>query len=125
MKYLLDANIIILALSGAGALLQRRLMACDEGDVVTSAIAFAEVAVGSAGGKPPPPERLRAFVEEVPVLAFGFKAAQVYATLPFKRASYDRLIGAQALADDLVVVTDNVGHFSDIPGLLVENWTKP
>lgn len=124
MKYLLDANIIIFALSGTGEPLMWRLSQCDEDDVVTSSIAFAEVALGSASGKPPPPERLRSFVEEVPVLSFDFKAAEAYASLPFKRATFDRLIGAHALSHDLTVVTDNVAHFADIPGLKVENWTK-
>lgn len=122
MKYLIDANIIILALGGAGHQLRQRMSECDEGEVVTSSVAYAEVALGSAAGKPPPPERLRSFVEEVPVLGFDFKAAEAYASLPFKRGSFDRLIGAHALSHDLTVVTDNVAHFTDIPGLRVENW---
>ena len=123
VKYLLDANIIILTLSGTGEVLQRRLSKCDEGDAVTSSIAYAEVALGSTAGKPPPPDRLRSFVEEVPVLAFDFKAAEAYASLAFKRGSFDRLIGAHALSEGLTLVTDNVTHFADIPGLNVENWT--
>lgn len=122
MKYLIDANIIILSLGGANEQLRQRMSECDEGEVVTSSIAYAEVALGSAAGKPPPPERLRAFGEEVPVLSFDFKAARAYASLTFKRGSFDRLIGAHALSHDLTVVTDNVAHFTDIPGLRVENW---
>jgi len=72
--------------------------------------------------KPPPFEQLRAFVEEVPVLDFDYKAALAYAALPFKRASFDRLIAAHALSHGLTVVTDNVKHFVDMPGLGVENW---
>lgn len=125
MKYLVDANIIILALGGTGEQLRQRLSECEEGEVVTSSIAYGEVALGSAAGKPPPPERLRRFIEEVPVLDFDFKAAQAYASLPFKRGSFDRLIGAHALSHDLTVVTDNVAHFIDIPGLKVENWVSP
>ncbi len=124
MKYLLDANIIIYAVSGMGERLMARLAACDEGDLVTSSIAYAEVALGSARGKPPAAERLRLFVEEVPVLDFDYKAAQAYAALPFKRGSFDRLIAAHALSHGLTVVTDNTGHFADIPNLRVENWTQ-
>ena len=123
MTYLLDANVIILALAGTNEPLLRRLAACDEDEVVTSSIAYAEVALGSVKGKPPPPETLRAFAEEVPVLSFDFKAAQAYASLPFKRGSFDQLIDAHALSQDLIVVTDNVGHFTDVPGLRIENWT--
>lgn len=124
MKYLFDSNIIIMTVMALNEAVQRRLAECDEGDIVTSAIAYGEVAYGTAAGKPPKPEQLRAFVEEVPVLSFDLKAAQAYSTLPFKRASFDRLIGAHALSHDLIVVTDNEADFVDIPGLRVENWTK-
>jgi tRNA(fMet)-specific endonuclease VapC len=124
MRYLLDANIIILALSGVGDILLRRIADCDEGELCTSAIAYAEVALGSERGKPPSPEKLRAFVEEIPVLSFDYKAAIAYASLPFKRGSFDRLIAAHALSYELTVVTDNFKHYEGVPGLRVENWTK-
>ena len=124
MKYLFDSNIIIRTILGIGETLRGRVAACDEGDIVTSSIAYAEVAYGSARGKPPAFEKLQAFIQEVPVLDFDYKAARAYATLPFKRASYDRLIAAHALSHDLIVVTDNENDFADVPGLKVENWTK-
>jgi len=34
----------------------------------------------------------------------------------------DLIIGATALHEDLILVTDNVKHFSRIPGLRIENW---
>ena len=107
----------------SGDSLRARIAECDDGDLVTSAIALAEVAYGSAQGKPPALDQLRAFLEEVPVLDFDLKAALAYASLPFRRASYDRLIAAHALSQELIVVTDNVTHFADVPGLEVENWT--
>lgn len=122
MKYLLDSNIII-ALTMNHEAVVRRAAECDEGDMVTSAIAYAEVAFGSHRGDPPAVEQLSSFVEEVPVLDFDHKAARAYATLPFKRASYDRLIAAHALSHDLTIVTDNERHFADVSGLKVENWT--
>lgn len=124
MKYLFDSNIIIMTVMGVGEALQRRLADCDEGDVVTSSIAYAEVAHGAVRGKPPAFESLQAFVEEVPVLDFDYKAARAYATLPFRRASYDRLIAAHALSHGLIIVTDNEADFADVPGLVVENWTR-
>lgn len=101
----------------------RRAAECDDGDMITSAICYAEVAYGSANDKPPASEQLRAFVEEVPVLPFNDHAAQVYASIPFRRGGYDRLIGAHALALGVTLVTDNIKHFADVPGLVVENWT--
>lgn len=123
MKYLLDSNIIVALTMNRSENVVRRAAECEEGDMVTSAIAYAEVAYGTHRGDPPAVEQLRAFVEEVPVLDFDYKAALAYATLPFKRASYDRLIAAHALSHELIIVTHNERHFVDVPGLKVENWT--
>ena len=123
MKYLLDSNVIIALVMNDDEGVVRRAAECEAGDMVTSVIAYAEVVYGSANSKPPAVEQLQAFVEEVPVLDFDFKAAQAYATLPFRRASYDRLIAAHALSHGLVVVTDNEADFVDVPGLTIENWT--
>ena len=122
---MLDTNVVIALVMNANPGVVNRAADCDEGDMVTSAVAYAEVAYGSLTDRPPPFDQLQAFVEEVPVLDFDYRAALAYATLPFRRASYDRLIAAHALSHDLTVVTDNVKHFADIPGLRVENWTLP
>ena len=123
MKYLLDSNILIGIAIAANVRLRANVAACDAGDLATSAISFAEVAYGSMQGKPPLSGDLRALIEEVEVLPFDEMAALVYAGLPFKRASYNRLIAAHALSLGLTVVTDNERDFADVPGLRVENWT--
>ncbi|MBA4747186.1 MAG: type II toxin-antitoxin system VapC family toxin [Sphingopyxis sp.] len=122
MKYLLDSNVIIALVMNDDEGVVRRAAECDVGDMVTSAIAYAEVAYGSVNNKPPAVEQLQAFVEEVPVLDFDFKAALAYTSLPFRRASYDRLIAAHALSHGLIMVTENESDFADVPGLKVENW---
>lgn len=123
MKYLLDTNIIVALTINEDENVIRRAAACDADDMVTSSIALAEVAFGSEQGQPPTMEELRAFVDEVPVLDFDYKAAMAYAQLPFKRASFDRLIAAHAVSKELIVVTRNEKDFADVPGLVVENWT--
>jgi tRNA(fMet)-specific endonuclease VapC len=123
MKYLLDSNILIGIAIAQNDKLRASVAECDAGDLAISAISFAEVAYGSMRGKPPLLDDLRALIEEVEVLPFDNAAALVYASLPFKRASYDRLIAAHALSLGLIVVTDNEADFADVPGLMVENWT--
>ena len=123
MKYLLDTNIIVAMTIRGEESVVRRAAECEEGEMVTSSIALAEVAIGVERGQPPTMDALRAFVEEVPVLDFDYKAALAYASIPFKRASFDRLIAAHALSHGLIVVTGNEKDFADVPGLLVENWT--
>ena len=123
LRYLLDSNIIIELVMNTSPALTRRAGECDEGEIVTSAIALAEIVYGSEREKPPAIEQLHAFLEEVPVLAFDQTAALAYAALPLARRSYDRLIAAHALSAGLTVVTENVKHFADVSGLIVENWT--
>lgn len=124
MKYLLDSSIIIKLTSGQGERLRQRAAECFEDEMVTSAVAIAEVLYGSVNQKPPPLVQLENFISLVKVLDFDLAAAQVYASLPFKRASYDRLIAAHALSLGLIVVTNNSKHFTVVPGLVVENWTE-
>ena len=124
VKYLLDSNIIISLVMNENAGVVARAATCDAGDIVTSAVAYAEVVYGSINNKPPPVEQLQAFIEEVPILDFDYKAALAYSTLPFRRASYDRLIAAHALSQGLTVVTDNLEHYADVQGLKVENWAR-
>ena len=123
MKYMLDTNVVVALTVDEDQAVVRRAAECDVGDMVTSSIVLAEVAFGTERGDPPAMDLLRAFVEEVPVLDFDYKAALAYAQLPFKRASFDRLIAAHALSHGLIVVTGNEKDFADVPGLMVENWT--
>lgn len=125
MKYLLDANVIIALARNSNAAIVNRAAECDEGDLVTSAVAYAEVVLGSSGNLPPAIDDLAVLVEEVVVLDFDISAAQAYGRLPFKRGGYDRLIAAHALARNLIVVTDNEHDFKGIDGLKVENWANP
>ena len=122
VKYLLDSNIIIGGLLASSEALRARMASCDEDDMVTSAVAYAEVAHGSMHGKPPPRDLLEEFLRDIPVLPFDAAAAQAYAALSFQRASYDRLIAAHALSLGVSIVTANEKHFADVPGLKVENW---
>ena len=123
MKFMLDSNIVITVALAASELVRRRMAEHYEGDFVVSSISFAEIMHGSMKGKPPPIEQLETLLEEVPVLAFDEKAARTYAAIPFKRASYDRLIAGHALSLGLTVITGNVKDFADVPGLEIENWT--
>lgn len=123
MKFMLDSNVVIGVALATDKSIRHRLAQHDQGDFVMSSVAFAEVIHGSMQGKPPSLDRLQALVEEVPIVDFDEPAARAYATIPFKRASYDRLIAAHALSLGLIVVTANEKHFADVPGLVVENWT--
>ena len=75
MRYLLDTNIVVALAITSNDHVVRRAGLCDAGDLVTSTIALAEVALGTERGSPPALDELRMFLEEVPVLDFDEKAA--------------------------------------------------
>ena len=96
---------------------------CEPGEIGISAITYAQIVLGMELGKPPTPAALAALIAVVPILPFDDAAAKAYAAIPFKRARFDRLLAAQALSLQAVVVTNNEADFADVPGLKVENWT--
>lgn len=121
--FLLDSDICIYALLGRNQNLRRRMAEQLEGSIGISVISLAEVGVGY-GAKFNEVEELQVFLGHVDVLPFDQAAAQVYAALPFKRGSFDRLIAAHALALDRTLVTNNEPDYAPVLGLRLENWTK-
>jgi tRNA(fMet)-specific endonuclease VapC len=121
--FLLDTNVCIYLLGGEAPAAKARAEQCSPGELATSAITFGEVMVGvrtlHAMGE------ARALFELITVLPFDEAAATAYASLPFRRGSFDRLIAAHALARNLVLVTNNPRDFADIFGLKIENWARP
>ncbi|WP_077148005.1 type II toxin-antitoxin system VapC family toxin [Sphingopyxis sp. KK2] len=124
IRYLIDADCAVYAMTAQFPALGERLSDCIPGEVALSAVSFAEIALGSELGKPPPPDILEAFVRAIPILPFDEAAAREYARLPFKRARFDRLLAAHALSIGATVITNNKADFADVPGLMVENWTQ-
>jgi tRNA(fMet)-specific endonuclease VapC len=124
-RFLLDTNICIYLLEGISEPARDRFQRCRRGEVVTSAICYAEVMRGIDLDDIDAMAVCRRFFGMVEVLPFEGTSGLTYARLPFRRARYDRLIGAHALTLGLTVVTANEADFADIPGLKAENWTLP
>jgi tRNA(fMet)-specific endonuclease VapC len=120
--FLLDTNILLYLLDGRSERVRARVESRLPGELVTSAVVAAELLVGTR--KLGQLEKARQLLRIIPALSFDQPAAEIYAVLPFRRGSYDRLIAAQALASGLTLVTNNETDFGDIPGLRVENWTR-
>lgn len=124
-RFLLDTDCAVYAMLGDYPELRARLSECEPGEVAISAISYAEIMLGESHGKPPELKAVDDFVSVVPVLPFDERAGRAYAQLPFRRARFDRLIAAHALSIGATVVTNNEGDFADVPGLRLENWTRP
>ncbi len=126
--YLLDTNVCIDFLLGRSELLARRVEPAFE-CLAISAVTLGELLVGSKSSNDPAKDqrRLSVFAATIEVLAFDEQAAIVYGEvvrqIGVKRKSFDRLIGAHALALGRTLVTNNEADFDDIAGLRVENWT--
>jgi tRNA(fMet)-specific endonuclease VapC len=119
---LLDTNFCIDLLVGRSPRGAARVERCLDGELVTSAIVYAEVMIGAE--QRGQAEMAAALFRQVQVLPFDGKCSEAYARLPFKRGNFDRLIAAHALALGLIVVTSNERAFADVPGLEVENWNR-
>ena len=80
-------------------------------------------------------ELIRAFeklvLSRLTVLPFDLESARVFGRLKasleargLPRSEPDLRIAAIALQHRLTIITGNVRHFSDIPGLAIENWLE-
>ncbi len=122
-RFLLDTNICIYLLEGTSDAARDSIEACTPGEVVTSAIAYAEVVRGIRMDNADDAAKAAAFFDAVEVVPFDSDAALHYRAISFRRGTFDRLIAAHALSLGLTLVTNNERDFADVTGLKVENWT--
>ena len=128
-RYMLDTNMCIYLMKNQPEEVARRFEQCFIGDVVMSAITYAELEYGVAVCANRARERrnLAALIEDIPVLPFDVKAASAYgpireATRERKKDHLDKLIAAHAVSVGVTLVTNNERDFAAYPGLKVENW---
>ena len=110
-----------------------KLTSLDIKDVGVSSITVAELDYGVAKSEQVGRNRLALvrFLAPLTVVPFESNAASVFGEI---RASlekqgtpigpYDLLIAAQALANDFILVSNNIKEFERIPSLKLENWVK-
>ena len=131
---LLDSNVCIALLRGVPAIQERYASEAERHTFVLSAISVSELWYGVAKSTQPDRhgDRLKQFLGSIETIDFDLDdaraAGQVRAQLSRRGAmigANDLLIGSQALARGLPVVTGNVREFSRIPGLAVEDWSRP
>ncbi|WP_211443153.1 type II toxin-antitoxin system VapC family toxin [Collimonas humicola] len=128
-RYMLDTNMCIYLMKNQPRQVAERFAACFVGDVVMSAITYAELEYGVAASVNPVRERqhLAALVEDIPVAPFDSAAASAYgpireATRERRKDHLDKLIAAHAVSLDVVLVTNNERDFAVYPGVKIENW---
>jgi len=131
VKLLLDTNICIYIINRRPEAVLKHFLAYEVGDIGISTITLSELRYGAAKSKyrDKNMKALNEFITPLEIIPFDEKAALVYgdirAALEKTGAligSMDMLIAAQAVADGVTLITNNIREFSRIPGLTVINW---
>jgi tRNA(fMet)-specific endonuclease VapC len=131
-RFMLDTNMCIYLMKHQPEAVAQRFAQCYVGDVVMSAITYAELEYGVTVSANRARERrnLIALIEDIPVAPFDAAAAVAYgpvreATRERKKDALDKLIAAHAMALDVILVTNNERDFAGYPGIKLENWINP
>jgi len=130
LAYLLDTNILSDLVRNPQGAVADRIAAVGEDRICTSVVVAAELRYGAAkSGSNKLYERVDVLLSAIEVLPLELPADRQYAELRHHLTRQgtpigpnDLLIAAHALAAGLTVVTANVGEFSRVPALAVENW---
>jgi len=131
MRYLLDTNICIYFLKGRYNLVEK-FDQIGFDNLYISEITVAELKFGAA--KSNKPEKNKIIIEklinkfkQIPI----FKSLDIFAEekARLQKAGniiddFDLLIGSTALANDMIMVTNNEKHFDRLENIRLENWVK-
>jgi tRNA(fMet)-specific endonuclease VapC len=131
MKYLLDTNPCVVYLAGRSEGVRLRVDGAGDDAIAVCSVVAAELFFGGAKSLDPPKtlRRQEEFLRRFTSLAFDDNAARHYGPIraELERAgtmigANDLLIACIALATGLILVSHNVGEFSRVAGLIVEDW---
>jgi tRNA(fMet)-specific endonuclease VapC len=130
-KYLLDTNICIYFIKGQFEL-NKKIAEVGEQNCFVSEMTVAELKYGVENSKTV--EAMRKIVEAFILTFFVipiYNSLDIYAKEKAKLRKqglmiddFDILIGATAVANDMVMVTNNVAHLSRLDNIVIEDWTK-
>jgi len=131
MRWLLDTNAWIDYLKNASSPVAQHLRKHSPDEIVTCSVVKAELLHGAL--KYGVPQRrlaiVRATLEPYASLPFDDSAAALYGQIRHdvekkgqSIGSHDLLIASICLSQGCTLVTGNMGEFSRITGLVIENW---
>jgi tRNA(fMet)-specific endonuclease VapC len=135
MKYLFDTNICIFLINKKYEYLKDYVENVGIEEIAISMITIVELEYGIAKSATPYKQENRIalleFLTPFKFLPFEQMDAYEYAQLrnDLRKSgnligNMDMLIGAQAVANDLILVTNNVKEFDRIKGIKIENWVR-
>ena len=131
--YLLDTNICIYLMKNSYPLLTEKVLSCDPSGLAISSITVFELEYGAEKSNWGEKNRhkLAMFLSPFNILQFTCDDAVAAGRLRGYREKqgtpigpYDVQIAAQGLSRNITVVTHNIGEFSRVPGLKLEDWVS-
>lgn len=130
-KFLLDTNICIFLLKNQCSI-RETVIKVDPSNCYVSEITIAELYYGASKSN-----QKENRLKDVDFIVGKFKILPIYPALPLfgdirveleekgKRIDdFDLLIGATAIKNDMVLVTDNIKHLERLPNIKIENWVE-
>ncbi len=133
MKYLLDTSICVYFLRGKYEL-DDKIRKYGLENFTVSEITVAELRFGAENSEHPikSHKAVDQFIEGLTVIPiFGSIKCYAREKVRLKRVGklihdeFDLLIGATAIENKLILVTENERDFERLEGILIENWIKP
>lgn len=133
MTYLLDTDTCVYWLRGRPSV-HARLAAAGPAELAISAITLAELRYGADCSTQPDAnhQAIDDFASGLAVLGVDADIARRFGQIKavLRRQGnliedFDLLLAATALAFDLILVSNNTGHFDRVAGLTIENWAQP
>ncbi|OQX76386.1 MAG: VapC toxin family PIN domain ribonuclease [Bacteroidetes bacterium 4484_276] len=130
-KYLLDTNICIYYIQGKFSL-KEKFRKIKKGNRFISEITLAELKFGvkNSQSQKKNQETLDNFLIGIQILPI-INSLDIYAEEKARLRKqgrpiddFDLLIGASAIANNMILVTNNESHFQRITNITIENWTK-
>ena len=133
MKYLLDTNTCIYIINRKPPSAVNRIRSKRAEEIAISTITIAELENGVYGSQRADQNRIALLEFLVPfiILDFDQSAAAIYGRMRASLESrgtpigpIDLLLAAQAMSQQLVLVTNNEKEFRRVGGLQIENWIR-
>ena len=134
--YMLDTNIVIFCMRHPGTACAGRVASHLGRDVCISVITFAELEYGILNSAQPEKNReaVNRILSGISILSFDMRAALHFGSIPAelkKKKKYDlfrdrdKMIAAHARSRNCILITNNTRDFSDIDGLMLDDWREP
>ena len=130
--YLLDTNICIYIINKNPQNMVKKICNLSPQDVKISSITVAELEYGASKSSRRDQNRtaLYNFFSAFEIISFDARDAEIYGMIRTElecqgklTGPYDLQLAAQALARNLILVSNNTAEFKRIPKLRLENWS--